>query len=497
MYKKQNSRRVFLKQSVALIAAAGIEPVLRAGTEEMPDHKGLPEQLPDIDEEITRTRSDFIVYVPKSTDGSTADTGNEHFLVFPGPDGSLMAVWTQSTVEGHRDHRIMFSKSIDKGRTWADPKFLVGVKAGQGDKISIPTSMWPGKWEMPPERGLRQASWGYPLLSKSGRIYIVFNQFQGIVDVHYEMTGTMDAIYSDDYGLTWSKPQTIPMKRSIWDHPDPSKHPNWIVWQRPQPDLKGSWFTGFTRWISPAVRHSSEGVDRWFRPEAVIEFMKYENIDDDPEPKDIRISWFASDHRALRVPHFDQPALSIAEEPSIVRLPDNRLFCTMRTTTHYIWYSISDDDGEKWSAPQPLLYHDHGKPIISPVFCTPVYRLSDGRYILIHHPAYKTPDLRKKYNVPSGGESFGYVLNRRPAFIALGEYRPTSQQPIWFSKSKLFMDNDGVPLGPRGRVDTGGYGSLTSLDGENVFWHPDRKFFLLGKIITKEFLADMKVPETI
>ena len=42
------------------------------------------------------TRPDYIVYIPKSMDGSTHDTGNEHFLVFDGPDGSLMTVWTQS-----------------------------------------------------------------------------------------------------------------------------------------------------------------------------------------------------------------------------------------------------------------------------------------------------------------------------------------------------------------------------------------------------------------
>ena len=43
--------------------------------------------------------------------------GNEHFLVFDGPDGSLMAVWTQSTREGAGDHRIVFSRSEDEGVT--------------------------------------------------------------------------------------------------------------------------------------------------------------------------------------------------------------------------------------------------------------------------------------------------------------------------------------------------------------------------------------------
>jgi hypothetical protein len=490
MDQKTNSRRAFIKQTLTLTASSSLISSLYGGQAVLLK-KSNTLNLPDLSKEIRRTQSEYTVYVPKSADGSTADNGNEHFLVFPGPDGSLMAVWTQSTTEGHGDHRIVFSKSTDKGRTWAEPTFLAGVRAGEGKPIRVGT----GKWQRPDHESLpnieSMASWGYPMVSKSGRIYVVYNQYQGVADVHYQFTGTMDAIYSDDNGQTWSRPQTIPMKRSIWDHPDPSVPANWIVWQRPHRDLQDRWYVGFTRWISKAVRHSREGVQGLWRP-AVIEFMRYENIDEDPEPKDIKISWFASDHKALKVPHPEQPAASAMEEPSITRLPDNRLFCTMRTLTHYIWYSTSKDDGETWSATKPLLYHDHGQPIISPVFCTPIYRLDDGRYILIHHPAYKIPKLAKKYNVPERG---GY--NRRPAFIAVGEYRPNAEQPIWFSESKLFMDNDGVGVGPRGIPHCGGYTSLTSIDGETVLWHPDRKFFLLGKIITDDFLSDMQVPKSI
>jgi hypothetical protein len=137
--------------------------------------------------------------------------------------------------------------------------------------------------------------------------------------------------------------------------------------------------------------------------------MRYENIDDDPQPKDIQISWFASDQKAVKVPHPDLPTASLAEEPSIARLPDNRLFCTMRTLTNYIWYTMSADDGETWSATKPLLYHDHGMPLISPYFCTPIYRLHDGRYILIHHPAYKTPELLKTYKVVNAMGATGHA----------------------------------------------------------------------------------------
>ncbi len=35
----------------------------------------------------------------------------------------------------------------------------------------------------------------------------------------------------------------------------------------------------------------------------------------------------------------------------------------------------------------------------------------------------------------------------------------------------------------------------TEHPGKRVFWYPDRKHFLLGKVISDELLADMRVPE--
>jgi hypothetical protein len=423
--------------------------------------KGMAMTL-DLKAELQRTRPDYVVYVPGSLDGSTHDAGNEHFLVFDGPDGSLMAVWTQSTHEGAGDHRIMFTRSDDEGLTWAAPQRLVGPRF-KGDG--------------------HMASWGYPLINKSGRIYVLWNQYQGIDDVVNQFTGTMDCIYSDDLGQSWSQPQTIPMRRSPYDHVDPSVPSNWIVWQKPMRDLQGRWFTGFTRWVSKAA-HTPQQGKRW-TAESVVEFMRYENIDDNPQPHDIQISWFAFGERALRVPHYKEPLLSIAQEPSLVRLPDQRLFCTMRTLSGYIWYSLSEDDGETWCLPRPLLRQDHGLPILQPKCCCPIYQLADGRYVLLHH------NNSGRYE---GSQPEEWKRNRRPAFIALGEYRPQAEQPIWFSRSKQLMDSDGVGIGPLGRTEVGVYSSFTTQGGNNVLWHPDRKFFLLGKRITAEFLADLSVP---
>ena len=417
----------------------------------------------NLDEELQRSQPDYVVYRPGSADGSTHDTGNEHFLVFDGPDGSLMAVWTQSTHEGAGDHRIVFSRSTDEGVSWSPPLRLVGPAH-------------PGDGPM--------ASWGFPLLSRSGRIYVVYNQYRGIDVVLHQMTGTMVCLYSDDLGRTWSSPQTIPMPRSPHDHPDPSVPSNWIVWQKPIRDRQGRWFTGFTRWVSRAVRTPPHN-DTWTAWESVVEFMRFLNVDDDPQPRDIQVVYSAWGDEALRVPHYSKPLLSVAQEPSLVHLPDGRLFCTMRTMSGYIWYSLSGDDGFSWCSPRPLLRRDHGLPVLEPLCCCPIYSLSDGRYVLLHH----NNDGRFQGSTPEETRR-----NRRPAFIALGEFRPQAEQPIWFSPSKQLMDNDGVGLGPQGRTDIGVYPSMTNRRGNDVLWHPDRKFFLLGKRITREWLADLEVP---
>ena len=419
-------------------------------------------------------------------DGSTFDNGNEHFLVFDGPDGSLMALSTQSTYEGAGDHRVVLYRSDDEGVTWSPPQFIAGVKPGEKGPAK---SVSPKEARKPIFKDGKQASWQFPLISKSGRLYVVYLQSGEYADISPGLSGTMDCVYSDDNGKTWTWPGTIPMKRSPYDHPDPKYTSNWIAWQLPGRDLKGRPFLGFTRWVTPELRQPPHD-DPW-SGESVVEFMRFENIDDNPEPKDIQISWFAFGDKALRVPHYSNPMLSLAQEPSIVRLPDQRLFCTMRTASGYIWYSLSEDDGETWCTPRPLLRKDYGKPILSPVFCTPIYQMADGRYLLIHHPTYNVG-----YPTDTFGELAGTnIHHRRPAFVCVGEYRPDAEQPIWFSASKLLMDNDGVGIGPKQRIDIGGYTSFTTRGGNNVLWHPERKFFLLGKKITDEFLNDLIVPK--
>ncbi|MBT4821729.1 MAG: exo-alpha-sialidase, partial [Lentisphaerae bacterium] len=142
----------------------------------------------------------------------------------------------------------------------------------------------------------RQASWGFPMVSTSGRIYVLWNQFQGPIDFHHQFTGTMDGRYSDDEGRTWSLPQTVPMPHSPYDHPDGNMPGNWIVWQKPERLSGGTYLVGYTRWFSPAVRRpvvaDQRGKSDWWSTDCAVEFMRFDNLDDDPDPEQLAVSYF-------------------------------------------------------------------------------------------------------------------------------------------------------------------------------------------------------------
>jgi hypothetical protein len=413
-----------------------------------------------IPRELRRTNPDFVVFVPSIDNAAMTQTGNEHFLVFEGPDGSLMTIWTQSTHEGQPDQHIVFARSDDGGTTWSWPRIIAG-----------PTRVGAGKI----------ASWAFPLLSKSGRIYVVFSQHVGKFDTYFHTTGQMTGIFSADNGKSWSEPQAIAMPRTRRDNPDESYPANWICWQKPTRLARdGKYLAGFTRWTSKAV-FKNPGKS-WTSHDSVVEFMRFENVDENPAPAELRVTLLNPNDMALAVPHPSYPQVSVCQEPSTVKLPDGRLFCVMRTMQGSPFWSVSPDQGQTWSKPRRLLRSDDGEPLLHPVSPAPMCDLGgdaagSGRYVLFIHGN----DGHFQGSLPEQADR-----NRRPVFIVAGHYREGADQPVWFDQPKLFMDHTGTPLGPpggRGRIDLAMYSSFTLHDGKRVFWYPDRKFFLLGKKI--------------
>ncbi len=405
------------------------------------------------------TKPDFVVFVPRVTDANVTDTGNEHFLVFDGPDGSLMAVWTQSSAEAQPDQHIAFARSADEGKTWSPPRIIAGPKK-------------PGDGHM--------ASWGYPLVSKSGRIYVLYSQHIGKFDCFFHHTGWLHGVSSDDNGQTWSKPQNVSVARSINDNPDTNMPPNMLCWQKPlRLGKDGRYFAGFTRWTSFAVRKNP--TKSWTSADSRVEFMRFENVDDDPSVSGLKLSWFAANEKALTVPFPGHPEVSACPEPSIVKLPDGRLFCVMRTASGSPFWSLSADVGETWTQPRRLLRRDGGQPLLHPLSPCPMYDIGgntagSGRYVLFihnhdgHYQGYKPVDAG---------------FHRRPVCIVRGRFKAGAEQPVWFDEPTFFMDHQGVSLGKPGtdgRLDLALYSSFTARE-QPVLWYPDRNFFLLGRVI--------------
>jgi hypothetical protein len=412
----------------------------------------------DLERELHKTQPDYVVYKPAGLKGEKADSGNEHFLVFNNPKGGLSAVWTQSTYEGQPDQRIVFASCFDEGNSWNSPILLAG-----------------------PIEGVGMASWGFPLVSRTGRIYVLYSRHIGVNDLFTHTTGLMAGIFSDDGGKTWSAENLIPVPRSCWDHPDTNIPTNWIVWQKPQRLSRGKYFTGFTHWVSPAVRPPAP-LNIWWAEASVVSFMRFENIDENPRIEDIQINYLVLDSTALQVPLVDHPDVSVVQEPSLVKLPDGRLFCTMRTTLGHPFYSFSADEGETWEPPQPLRQNDHSLPLPHPCSPCPIYQVNEGEYIFLFH----------NHDGHFGGWGpQDSTFHRRPIYIARGLFNPTAAQPVWFSEPVLLMDNQGTPIL---RSDLAMYASVTKLDNGLVLWYPDRKFFLLGKRITRSLLDQMPIP---
>jgi len=399
-------------------------------------------QKPTFEKDVQTTNPDFIVYIPKVEPEKLGDCYNDHFQVFEGPNSILFATTCQATCEGALDQHVAMFRSFDKGKTWSEPKVLAGPETMDSD---VPI-----------------ASWGFAMVSKSGRIYVIYNQYQqGKVSTNRQHTGWMTGIYSDDLGETWSEPETIHQPRTTNDSPDEAIPPEWVVWQKPLRLAKdGKYLVGVTRYAAPQF-HS--------KYRTVTEFIRFENIDDDPESKDLIVSWFMTDDSVLQKGVY-------CEEPSIVMLPDGRLFSLLRTGIGYPCWSTSSDGGETWTQPEILLDRDGGAPFLHPVSPCPIYdwkgaEAASGYYYAFVHNKFDFTDKNP-------------WQNRGPLFLIAGTYQAGAKQPIWFGEPQLFANR------PSGNSF---YTSSTQVDGKAVLWYPDQKFYLLGRYINDSWFE--KAPQ--
>lgn len=414
---------------------------------------------PCYSDEWKRSRPDFVVYLPKQAVGP--DTDNVHLLVTVTPKGNLLGFWTQATYECADNTCVVCSRSNDGGETWSQPTEIDG----------------------PNEARRFLAHYAFPVVSRAGRIYCFYSKVLGPTNAAEGLSGIVRCRYSDDDGYTWSAPEPIPFqKREGVDDPDPRVMPSWIAWCKAVRDSRGRWLQPFSHVISYA--HPQTG-------NAHMDMMRFDNLDEGPDPKDIRITWLPG----TPLKPAPGPALKGLFEPCIVLLPDGRLFMVMRTLTGSPWCSVSEDDGLTWRDAEPLRYHDGGERVLHPGSPPPLYGLEDGRYLLQFH----NNDGSMGDGIGAGESKWSKpnTLNRRSLFLAVGRFRPRARQPIWFSPPKRLADSDGTPAGLQHRTEMGTYSSLTERNGRRVIWYPDRKHFLLGKLVPDEWLAELEVPDEV
>lgn len=102
-----------------------------------------------------------------------------------------------------------------------------------------------------------------------------------------------------------------------------------------------------------------------------------------------RITWRASQ----RVAGDPKRSTRGMIEPTLAEFPDGRILMVLRGSNDgkarpnyqfpsYKWFSISRDDGETWSKPEPWTYED-GQPFFSPSSMSTLFRHSSGRYFWV------------------------------------------------------------------------------------------------------------------
>ena len=413
--------------------------------ERWPDHFYWHYLDPSIDADVIP--HDYTVYLPKQAradaqrdSSAVGDSFNDHFHVLEDPQrGMLYAFWTQGSHEAAEDEHVVFSRSADGGRSWSEPLILAGS----------PTLAHPRP----------VAAWQQPMLSRSGRLYCLWNQ-EGPVRKH--LCGWMYGRYSDDGGQTWSEPEELPFPRRFsLDPADPAIPPTWCMWQRPLRLGQDG------RYLAGCSRYGKNADGRAF---SRVEFWQYDNIDEDPEIRDIRISFFNTEEEAFDATRVavDRPftprEAHAVEEACIVGLPDGRLFAVMRCTLGSPIWSVSSDHGQHWSRPRILRERDGGPAILQPCSPCPIYDLEggaaySGHYALFVHDTFDFEGLTS-------------YQNRGPVYLRKGRFVPDADQPVWFEEPTLFSPRES---------GNSFYTSYTMLNETGTLWFGDCKFYLFGR----------------
>lgn len=127
-------------------------------------------------------------------------------------------------------------------------------------------------------------------------------------------------------------------------------------------------------------------------------------------------------------------------EPTVLELPDGRIWMLMRTQSGCQWESFSEDEGIRWSAPRPSRFPSSSAPAVW-------LKLRDGRICLIWNNATFAPYARTSLAIAVSDDA-GYTFHgyreiaHTPAYVASADQRYGVQYPYPYEA------NDGTILVP-------------------------------------------------
>jgi len=395
-----------------------------------------------------RTKPDFPVYLPTGR----ADATNQMVNAVETPRGTWLATFTMASREGQPDQRVVVTRSTDRGRTWSAPAVLDGQHGGDG----------------------RRASWAVPfVVPTTGRVYVLYNKNTGQAQVRPDTTGQMRLRYSDDDGLTWRDGGTLPVRMGEFGHPSPEADPNWIGLYTPLTTRQGAVLFPFARYKAGPHLHRRIPYTQW-QTEAAL--LRFDNILTETDATRLEVTTLPTGPRGIRVPHPRIEGGSWANEPAIVELSAGRLLMVMRTRVDAIWHALSQDQGESWTPPKPLRYHDSGPVMLNPNAPVLITRLADGRIPMVFFNARKS-------------STFG---PRDPAWLTVGVEALDRKQPVVFARPRQLMTvHNTLAPGATSYPQVAGYGSFFQSRGQLFLIYPDCKHYILGRRLAKALLDDV------
>ena len=183
------NRRELIKSLAAVPVMAGGAAGPRASWSKESGSGSAPGSHRCYTDEWKRTEPDHVLYLPPEPLGDDGD--NEHLIVVETPKGDSAGDLEPGSLGDVP--RLPHRGLTEPGR--------------RGDLDSARDHRGPHR---PP--GFT-AAFAVPLVSRSGRIYLLFNKHTGVTDMSFTVTALQRCIYSDDDGHTWQEGADLDVRR--------------------------------------------------------------------------------------------------------------------------------------------------------------------------------------------------------------------------------------------------------------------------------------------